>query len=37
VGAGFNAWYLHEVTHTAYMLYRERFLVEKYGSTWALV
>ncbi len=35
VGAGFNAWYLHEVTHTAYMLYRERFLVEKYGSTWA--
>jgi hypothetical protein len=37
VGAGFNAWYLHEVTHTAYMLYRERFLEEKYGSTRATV
>jgi hypothetical protein len=33
VGAGFNAWYLNEVTHTAYMLYRERFLKERYGGT----
>jgi len=32
VGAGFNAWYLNEVTHTAYMLYRERFLRERYGT-----
>ncbi|HEX8700728.1 MAG TPA: EcsC family protein [Myxococcaceae bacterium] len=32
VGAGFNAWYLNEVTHTAYMLYRERFLRERYGA-----
>ena len=33
VGAGFNAWYLNEVTHTAYMLYRERFLRERYSGT----
>ncbi len=32
VGAGFNAWYLSEVTNTAYMLYRERFLRERYGG-----
>lgn len=32
VGAGFNAWYLGAVSETAYMLYRERFLIEKYGS-----
>jgi hypothetical protein len=32
VGAGFNAWYLNEVTHAAYMLYRERFLRERYGG-----
>jgi hypothetical protein len=37
VGAGFNAWYLNEVTNTAYMLYRERFLMERYGSTVASV
>ena len=32
VGAGFNAWYLDAVTEAAYMLSRERFLIEKYGS-----
>jgi hypothetical protein len=32
VGAGFNAWYLKELTHTAYMLSRERFLRQRYGS-----
>jgi hypothetical protein len=32
VGAGFNAWYLNEVTNTAYMLYRERFLRQRYGT-----
>ncbi|MDC0683126.1 EcsC family protein [Sorangium atrum] len=31
VGAGFNAWYVANVTVTAYHLYRERFLIEKYG------
>jgi len=36
VGAGFNAWYLNEVTNAAYMLYRERFLKERYGSTLSL-
>lgn len=28
---GYNAWYMGRVTDTAYHLYRERFLVEKYG------
>jgi hypothetical protein len=31
VGAGFNGWYVGSVTDTAYHLYRERFLIEKYG------
>lgn len=31
VGGGFNAWYLSNVTETAYHLYRERFLIEKHG------
>ncbi len=31
VGAGFNAWYVASVAETAYHLYRERFLIEKYG------
>lgn len=31
VAAGFNAHYLGEVTKTAFNLYRERFLIEKYG------
>jgi hypothetical protein len=31
VGAGFNGWYVGSVTETAYHLYRERFLIEKYG------
>jgi len=31
VGGGFNAWYVGSVTEAAYLLYRERFLMEKYG------
>jgi hypothetical protein len=31
VGGGFNAWFLAEVTETASYVYRERFLMEKYG------
>ena len=31
VGGGFNAFYAAQVCDTAYHLYRERFLVEKYG------
>lgn len=30
--AGFNAWYLQAVTHTARMAYRERFLRRAYGD-----
>ena len=30
--AGFNAWYLQAVTHTARMAYRERFLRRRYGD-----
>lgn len=30
--AGFNSWYLHAVTGTAQMAYRERFLERKYGT-----
>lgn len=36
VGAGFNAWYVANVTETAYHLYRERFLIEKYGPDLAI-
>jgi len=36
VGGGFNAWYLARVTETAYHLYRERFLIEKYGPDVAI-
>lgn len=32
VGAGYNAYYLGKVTEAAHMFYRERFLIEKYGS-----
>lgn len=31
VGAGFNAYYTNKVCDTAFYLYRERFLAEKYG------
>ena len=31
VGGGFNAWYVGAVTETAYLMYRERFLIEKHG------
>ena len=36
VGGGFNAWYVGNVTETAYHLYRERFLIEKYGPDAAI-
>lgn len=36
VGGGFNAWYVAKVTETAYHLYRERFLIEKYGADFAI-
>jgi hypothetical protein len=36
VGAGFNASYVAKVTRTAYQLYRERFLIEKYGPDVAI-
>lgn len=32
VGGGFNAWYISKVCFTARMVYRERFLREKYGE-----
>ncbi|PKH07119.1 EcsC family protein [Moritella sp. Urea-trap-13] len=32
VGGGFNAYYTSKVCDTAYYLYRERFLAEKYGA-----
>lgn len=32
VGAGFNAYYTSNVCDTAFYLYRERFLAEKYGE-----
>ncbi len=31
VGGGYNAWYIGEVTTTAYLLYRERFLIAQHG------
>ena len=31
VGGGVNAWYMATVTQTAYLLYRERFLMRTYG------
>jgi hypothetical protein len=36
VGGGFNAGYVAAVTETAYHLYRERFLIEKYGPDLAI-
>lgn len=32
VGAGFNAYFTAKVCEAAYMLYRERFLAQKYGA-----
>jgi len=32
VGAGFNAWYLHTVCHSAQMVYSEWFLPDAYGE-----
>ncbi len=32
VGGGFNAYYTNKVCETAFNLYRERFLAEKYGE-----
>ncbi len=32
VGSGFNAYYTSKVCDAAFFLYRERFLVEKYGA-----
>lgn len=32
VGGGFNAWYISKVCFAARMVYRERFLREKYGE-----
>lgn len=32
VGAGFNAYFTNKTCDSAYYLYRERFLAEKYGS-----
>jgi len=32
VGAGFNAYYTNKVCDSAFYLYRERFLAEKYGE-----
>lgn len=31
IGAGFDVYFMSKVCETAYMLYRERFLAEKYG------
>ena len=32
IGAGFNAYYTNKVCESAYYLYRERFLAQKYGA-----
>lgn len=32
VGAGFNYWYLKNVTTTSYMIFRELYLMEKYNN-----
>lgn len=37
VGAGYNSWYLAQVTETAYLMYRERFLIERHGPDVAIV
>ncbi len=31
VGGGYNAWYMAAVTKSAHLMYRERFLIERYG------
>lgn len=36
VGAGYNAWFLKQVTETARMMYRERFLIEQFGPEVAI-
>jgi EcsC family protein len=35
VGAGLNVLYTRQVCTTAFNLYRERFLIRKYGADWA--
>jgi hypothetical protein len=32
LGAGYNAWYISSTAETAYLLYRERFLIRKHGE-----
>jgi hypothetical protein len=32
VGGGFNAYYTSKVCDAAFFLYRERWLIEKYGA-----
>jgi hypothetical protein len=36
VGAAFDVWFLHEVTRMAFQLYRERFLIHRYGPQVAI-
>lgn len=31
VGGGFNYWFLHSTTKTAYMIFRDMYLTDKYG------
>ena len=32
IGGGFNAYYTSKVCRVAHFLYRERFLIQKYGG-----
>lgn len=32
MGAGMNVWFVSSITEAAYMIYRERFLMQKYGA-----
>ena len=32
VGGGVNAWYMASIVETAYVLYRKRFLIRRYGA-----
>jgi hypothetical protein len=36
VGAAFDVWFLREVTRMAFQLYRERFLIQRYGPQVAI-
>lgn len=36
IGAGMNVWFVSSVTEAAYMIYRERFLMHKYGAAVAV-